>query len=93
MLKNAYRSGSAVALAALVAGAVTILSGASERVIASAPIHSGKGDRLDIRPLGAACSQQAWPYFETRCVRDRRMGLGRPKAARVVATDHVGVAR
>jgi len=93
MLKNAYRSVSALALAGLVAGAVTILAGASERVVASAPIHGGKGDRLDIRPLGSACSQQAWPYFETHCVRDRRMALGRPHAARVVATDRLDVAR
>jgi hypothetical protein len=80
---------SAVLLAALVAGAYTIIPGASDRVVASAPLNSGKGDRLDIRPLGTQCSEQAWPYFEARCLRDRRMALGQAKPARIVSADRV----
>lgn len=93
MLNKVYRAISVVALAALVAGAATILPGASDKVVASAPVHSGKGDRIDIRPLGINCSEQAWPYFEASCMRDRRMALGQAKAARIVTADRVGIAR
>jgi hypothetical protein len=93
MWNKAYRSMSVVALAALVAGVVTILPGASDQVVASAPVHSGKGDRIDIRPLGIDCSEQAWPYFEAGCIRDRRMALGQAKPARIVTADRVGIAR
>jgi hypothetical protein len=91
MLKRTYRPLSAIVLAGLVAGAVTVfLTGASDAVVASSPLNSGKGDRLDIRPLGAQCSEQAWPYFEAGCLRDRRMAMGQAKAARVVTTDRIG---
>jgi hypothetical protein len=89
MTNRFLRPLSAVAVAALIAGAVTILPGVSEPVVASAPLNSGKSDRLDIRPLGAQCSQQAWPYFETACLRDRRMALGQAKPARIVTTDRI----
>jgi hypothetical protein len=89
MLKNSYRSISAVLLAALVAGAITVLPGASDKVSASAPLNSGKGDRLDIRPLGAKCSEQAWPNFEAGCLRDKRQAMGQVKAVRTITTDRV----
>ena len=78
-----------MALAALVAGATTILPGVSDPVVASAPMHSGKGDRLDFRPLGTRCSEQAWPYFAANCVRDPRLARGQAKSARIVAPDRV----
>jgi hypothetical protein len=89
ILKNPYQTIAAVALAALVAGAATILPGVSDRVVASAPLHSGKGDRLDLRPLGTRCSEQAWPYFEANCLRDPRLAHGQAKSARIVAPDRV----
>jgi hypothetical protein len=46
-----------------------------------------QGDRLDIRPIGAQCSEQAWPYFEAGCLRDRRAVLGKTKPARIVTAD------
>jgi len=91
MLNKVYRPISVVALAALVAGVAMILSGTSDKVVASAPIHSGKGDRLDIRPLGINCSEQAWPYFEAGCMRDHRMALGQAKAARIVTADRITI--
>ncbi len=87
VMKKIFGSISAISLAALVAGAMTILPTFSDKVVASAPIHSGKGDRLDIRPLGAQCSEQAWPYFEASCLRDGRTTMGKAKAARIVAAD------
>src|SRR4051812_45391284 len=87
MTKKFRRSISAIALAALIAGTMTVLPSFSDKVVASAPIHSGKGDRLDIRPLGAKCSEQAWPYFEAGCLRDKRTSMGRAKSARIVTAD------
>jgi hypothetical protein len=89
MLNKAYRPISILALAALVAGAWIILPAASDKVVASAPIHSGKGDRLDIRPLGAQCSEQAWPYYESNCLRDKRMAMGEAKPVRIVRPDRL----
>jgi hypothetical protein len=60
---------SAVAIAAFIAAALTILPGFAPQVEASVPQALAKGDRLDVRPVGAGCSQQAWPNFEASCLR------------------------
>jgi hypothetical protein len=93
MLIRAYQPISAIVLAALVAGAWIVLPGNSDQVVASAPLHKGKGDRLDIRPIGINCSEQAWPYFEANCLRDRRAAMGKARTARIVTADRVQVAR
>jgi hypothetical protein len=93
MTKKFSRTITAITLASLIAGAVTILPSFSDKVVASAPIHSGKGDRLDIRPLGPKCSEQAWPYFEANCLRDKRTAMGRAKSARVVTADRFAAAQ
>jgi hypothetical protein len=90
MATNMNRSISALAVAALVAGALMVLPSFSDPVGASTPIHRGKGDRLDIRPLGPKCSEQAWPYFEAQCLRDNRSASGRVRPARVIAIDRAG---
>jgi hypothetical protein len=59
----------AVAIAACVAAALTILPGFAPTVEASVPQALAKADRLDIRPVGTDCSQQAWPNFEASCLR------------------------
>ena len=48
-----------------------------------------KGDRLDIRPVGRGCSQQAWPNFETACLRKAGAKTALKVEARVVTTDHL----
>ena len=60
---------SAIAFAALIATALTILPGFAPTVEASVPQALAKSDRLDIRPVGKDCSQQAWPNFEASCLR------------------------
>jgi hypothetical protein len=60
---------SAVAVAAFVAAALTILPGFAPQVEASVPQALAKGDRLDIRAVGSDCSQQAWPNFKASCLR------------------------
>jgi len=73
-MNKIFGSISAIAAAALVAGAITILPG-SDQVAASTQ--------------GAApvkCSEQAWPYIEARCLRGAE---GQAKPARIVTTDRV----
>lgn len=89
MIRKACQSVSAIALAALIAGALTVLPNFSDPVVASSPLNSGKGDRLDIRPVGTQCSEQAWPYFEADCLRDKRAAMGKAKPARVVTADKI----
>src|SRR5258705_8474604 len=75
-----------IVAAALVAGAVSVFPGLGA-VEARTPAPVVKGDRLDIRPLGTACSQQAWPYFEPSCLRDRTRSTGRARTVKIVTTD------
>jgi hypothetical protein len=65
MIKAFY----AIAVAALVAAALTVLPGFAPQVEASVPQALAKGDRLDIRAVGRDCSEQAWPNFEASCLR------------------------
>ncbi|MET3991977.1 hypothetical protein QA633_24700 [Bradyrhizobium barranii] len=60
---------SAVAIAAFVAAALTVLPGFAPSVEASVPQPLAKSDRLDIRTVGKDCSQHAWPNFEASCLR------------------------
>jgi hypothetical protein len=99
MTKKFFRAVSAVAFAGLMAGTVTVLPSFSEQVAASTtietakgaavPLRDIKGDRLDARPLGSACSEQAWPYFEAGCLRDQRAAQGRAKSVRIISADRI----
>jgi hypothetical protein len=60
---------SAIAVAAFIASALTVLPGFAPQVEASVPVALAKGDRLDVRTAGTNCSQQAWPNFEAACLR------------------------
>jgi hypothetical protein len=60
---------SAIAIAAFVAAALTVLPGFAPQVEASVPHALAKGDRLDIHTVGVGCSQKAWPNFEASCLR------------------------
>jgi hypothetical protein len=60
---------SAIAIAAFAAAALTVLPGFAPQVEASVPQALAKSDRLDIHPVGRACSEQAWPNFEASCLR------------------------
>jgi len=74
---------SAVAVAALMAAALSVLPGFAPTVEASTAQALVKGDRLDIRPVGGDCSEQAWPNFETSCLR-RIASNTRVREARLV---------
>ncbi|NEU98532.1 hypothetical protein [Bradyrhizobium uaiense] len=60
---------SAIAVAAFIAAALTVLPGFAPQVEASTPQPLAKADRLDIHSVGKDCSQQAWPNFEASCLR------------------------
>ena len=77
---------SAIALAAFVAAALTLLPGFAPTVEASVPQPLAKADRLDIKTIGRNCSQQAWPNFEASCL--RRAGTkAEIRVARLVTAD------
>ena len=60
---------SAIAAAAFIAAALTVLPGFAPQVEASVPQALAKGDRLDVKHVGRGCSEQAWPNFEASCLR------------------------
>ena len=77
---------SAIAIAAFVAAALTVLPGFAPQVEASVPAPLAKGDRLDIHQTGPNCSQQAWPNFEASCLRSAGSKI-LVREARLVTTD------
>ena len=78
---------SAIAFAALIAAALTVLPGFAPQVEASVPHALAKADRLDIRPIGRDCSQQAWPNFEASCLRVAGTKTMVIREARLVTAD------
>ena len=60
---------SAIAVAAFIAAALTVLPGFAPQVEASTPQPLAKADRLDVHAVGRDCSERAWPNFEASCLR------------------------
>jgi hypothetical protein len=83
MIKSAY----IVAAAAM--AAIIVAMPSLSMVQARAPALGLKGDRVDARPVGTACSQHEWPYFETSCLRDAKYPFGEARQVRIVTTDHL----
>jgi hypothetical protein len=48
-----------------------------------------KGDRLPVQPVGTNCSDTAWPYYRSDCVRGRQPSDHAPavRFVRIVAAD------
>lgn len=78
----------AVAAAALLAGVAVMVPGLSP-VQAHMMGSQGKGDRLDLRPTGTACSERGWPYFETSCLRDTSSPTRQARTVRIVGVDRL----
>ena len=78
---------SAIAIAAFIAAALTVLPGFAPQVEASVPVALAKGDRLDIKPVGRACSEQAWPNFEASCLRNAATKTVNVREARLVTAE------
>lgn len=82
------KTASAIAIAASVAAGFTLVPMLSPKVEAAAPAKVLKSDRLDLRTSGS-CNLQSWPYYDSRCVRDRSQNAGQARAVRVVTTDRL----
>jgi hypothetical protein len=78
---------SAIAVAALVAAALTMMPGFAPQVEASVPAALAKSDRLDIHPVGRDCSQQAWPNFEASCLRSSTTRAAPIREVRLVTAE------
>jgi hypothetical protein len=78
---------SAITCAAFIATALTVLPGFAPSVEASVPQALAKADRLDVRPVGKDCSQQAWPNFEASCLRVAGTKAAAIREARLVTAD------
>lgn len=74
----------AIALATMLAGAVTLIPVLSPSVKASAPA-AGKTDRLET----TTCDLRSWPYYDASCLRDLSRNAGRGQKVRIVSTDRV----
>ena len=82
-----FKTFSALAAAAVVAGAITFLLPGFGSVNASTP-QEVKSDRADI----VDCERQGWPYYQQGCVRDESRNAGRPRTVRLVTTDRIDIA-
>jgi hypothetical protein len=80
---------SAIAAATLGAALVLALPGFSPQAEALTPLPVIKGDRLDLRTPLKDCTQQAWPYYETNCLRDRTHAANQARPVRLVTTDRL----
>ena len=78
---------SAIAVAAFVAAALTVLPGFAPQVEASVPQVLAKGDRLDVKSIGRDCSENAWPNFEASCLRVAGTKNSTIREARLVTAD------
>jgi hypothetical protein len=84
-----YRVLSAIAAAAFGAAVMMALPGFSPQVEAGISNPAVKTDRLDYRPSGPECTQQAWPYYRPDCLRDRSQASGAARVVRLVSTDRL----
>src|ERR1700683_5195408 len=87
MLRTVY----AIVAAAIVSAAFLAFLSLSMNLEANAHVPGLKGDRADMRPLAANCSQHAWPYFEASCLRDSSKPFGQTRDVRLISTDRITV--
>ena len=81
-----FKTFSALAAAAVIAGALTLLLPGFGSVNASTP--PAKTDRADT----IDCERQGWPYYQRGCIRDESRNAGRAKTVRLVTTDRIDIA-
>lgn len=77
---------SAIATAAVLAGAAMLMPALTPEAAAVAPVPAAKSDRAD-NPV--ACERQGWPYYEANCLRDDNRNAGRVPQVRIISTDRV----
>jgi len=67
-----FRANDPLTIAALVAGAGMLSPASIATVDSSAPKAAVKGDRLEVRAPGNACSGYVWPNYSGACLDDLR---------------------
>jgi hypothetical protein len=77
----------AVVAAAVSAGIIVMVPGLASKV--EAHMMAAKGDRLDLKTYGPACSERGWPHFEHSCLRDTTSPTREARQVRVVSTDRL----
>jgi hypothetical protein len=83
--------GAAVLVASFVAGLAVTAPGVTPRV--EAHTYAIKGEKLEIRNIGPACSERGWPYFETSCLRNTNSSTSQARTVRMIGTDRVPAPR
>jgi hypothetical protein len=73
---------SAIATAALIAGAIVAFIGTSETVDAGTPEAAQTANRL-VNEAGSTCINRGWPYFDHGCPH------GEARPVRLVTTDRI----
>jgi hypothetical protein len=74
----------AVVLASLTGLLVTIAPAKAAPQIQDAVQRHMKGDRLPMRPTGAACSSYGWPHYEQSCQFDLSRSADAVRTVRVL---------
>jgi hypothetical protein len=77
-----------VAATFLLCSAVYMLAAPGNNVTAISQAAAG-GDQPLNHSVGSGCSEKAWPYYESNCVRDLRQSIGRARVVRIVSTDRL----
>lgn len=90
--KTAIEMMSAAAAAAVVAAWVTALPSVPAQIDAHSNTLGATVDRIDIGQPVPKCSQQAWPYYERSCLRDRDQPAGEMRTVRIVPIDRTQTA-
>ena len=76
----------AIPFAALLVCGATVAFGLTGTADVSRPQVALKGDRPTTRPIGPACSQAAWPNYESSCLRHAQSDT-QPRQVRMIAID------
>ena len=74
----------ATVIAATLIAAVVVFAAPNTEVKASAP-SPANSDSLPVQKFGPSCSQEAWPFYESECVRDYRQASGQAAKVRHVS--------
>ena len=85
------RFSAVIAATFLLSSAVYILAAPASDVTAISQA-AASNDQSPGHAIGARCSEKAWPYYESGCVRDLRQSTGRAQAVRIVSTDRLPTA-
>ena len=71
--------------AALISYLLALIPGAISQAPSAIPSPAVKSDRLETAARAAACSEFAWPYYDSTCLHDSRRSGGEARKVRFVS--------